>query len=863
MSDNHPGGFPPISGLGPQGSSMPPENVHLPTTAGSPAASLEPQHSETRPAIVEHEAPVGSPSDPLQHLDFDGWKARNFRATVSSVQLPDWVTAPLPPRGPPHPLGCLHLPDSENPYVVDQALGPQSIGIPPVRSRLSLYFPPPGLPNPYVSSLGPRDDHPSSSQTPSGALQYGSQGRNTLQTTGFDPFAHAHPDPGPISRLHGHPNPYAPSLEPLDDHPSSSQALSGASLHGAPATNIRQSTNYDGPSYSHRGLVSRQFELPGPYPARDPHSWYSTSSNAGPYEVQGMRTPHTTRIDRSGTAHFGPVLPPPGIASSHATFDAPSESQSTHGVWPRRTRGTDAIWTPTPNRPDSTRRVLTLPPGVLQNLYATRDSPVQYQASSTTLPHGHHTMDIHQIASFDRPGPAYPQPGHTVRNLAPPDLGDTRSNRPGDIGPNRPGGIGPNRPGDIRPSRPGRFRGGAAPQARVERHVSRPPKEIENPTRHYLVRGIDTDVESWTVLAAFELFTSTIGPFLTELNTKGQIHIGFDDAEEATQAVALFSNFPEWEIRSLSKQQFDQQTRFAFPMPQDLGDTVFATLYCGPHTEVVSSSAEQYARQFLAMVGPIRSIRNVTSHVIDDTGVARFYQLEVRYHMVRSAYNAIKALNGVRLDGLKIEVMPYADGTHFATSTRARTDSEQTVMARETGQRAPRAPGHRPGNNVISMDEILSGHDVRTAVMCRNIPHGMVWRELKAILDLSSAGRYNYLYLRINFGANVNVGYAFINFKTPADLAVFVRARVGRIWPGFEQFTGRIAEFTYADVQGFDTLVERFRNSPVMLNLPDRRPKLFHTQGPKTGEEAVFPQVNNFYTLAAGVHRSQTEAGLH
>lgn len=85
-------------------------------------------------------------------------------------------------------------------------------------------------------------------------------------------------------------------------------------------------------------------------------------------------------------------------------------------------------------------------------------------------------------------------------------------------------------------------------------------------------------------------------------------------------------------------------------MPQDLGDTVFATLYCGPHTEVVSSSAEQYARQFLAMVGPIRSIRNVTSHVIDDTGVARFYQLEVRYHMVRSAYNAIKALNGVRLD---------------------------------------------------------------------------------------------------------------------------------------------------------------------------------------------------------------------
>jgi hypothetical protein len=101
MSDNHPGGSPPISGLGPQGSSMPPENVHHPTTTGSPANPLEPQHSETRPASVEPSAPVGSPTDPLAHLGFDGWKARSFRAIQPRIELPPWVTAPLPPRGPP------------------------------------------------------------------------------------------------------------------------------------------------------------------------------------------------------------------------------------------------------------------------------------------------------------------------------------------------------------------------------------------------------------------------------------------------------------------------------------------------------------------------------------------------------------------------------------------------------------------------------------------------------------------------------------------------------------------------------------------------------------------------------------------
>ncbi|KAJ5166507.1 uncharacterized protein N7482_005288 [Penicillium canariense] len=56
---------------------------------------------------------------------------------------------------------------------------------------------------------------------------------------------------------------------------------------------------------------------------------------------------------------------------------------------------------------------------------------------------------------------------------------------------------------------------------------------------------------------------------------------------------------------------------------------------------------------------------------------------------------------------------------------------------------------------------------------------------------------------------------------------------------------------------GKDALVEKFRNSPVILNAHHNRPKLFHLSGPRAGCEATFPPVNNFYTLAKGVDRSK------
>jgi RNA recognition motif 2 len=65
---------------------------------------------------------------------------------------------------------------------------------------------------------------------------------------------------------------------------------------------------------------------------------------------------------------------------------------------------------------------------------------------------------------------------------------------------------------------------------------------------------------------------------------------------------------------------------------------------------------------------------------------------------------------------------------------------------------------------------------------------------LKEYVDITNAGTYDFLYLRIDFqnrckydpprfkGVNGSVGYAFINFIDPKSIIPFAKARVGTKW---------------------------------------------------------------------------------
>ncbi|KAI9826798.1 MAG: hypothetical protein M1832_005736 [Thelocarpon impressellum] len=159
-------------------------------------------------------------------------------------------------------------------------------------------------------------------------------------------------------------------------------------------------------------------------------------------------------------------------------------------------------------------------------------------------------------------------------------------------------------------------------------------------------------------------------------------------------------------------------------------------------------------------------------------------------------------------------------------------------------------------HNVVDVERIRRGLDVRTTIMLRNIPNKIDQAMLKEIVDETSAGKYDFMYLRIDFANNCNVGYAFINFEDPYFIIDFVEARAGLRWNRFN--SDKVAEVSYATIQGKDCLVQKFRNSSVMLEHPSFRPKIFHTgTGLLAGKEDTFPGPDNPSKMRRSVENAE------
>lgn len=153
---------------------------------------------------------------------------------------------------------------------------------------------------------------------------------------------------------------------------------------------------------------------------------------------------------------------------------------------------------------------------------------------------------------------------------------------------------------------------------------------------------------------------------------------------------------------------------------------------------------------------------------------------------------------------------------------------------------------------IVSIQKILDGIDVRTTIMLRNVPNHWVVENLKAILDRTSWGRYDFSYLRIDFERGTNVGYAFVNFAEASDIVPFFQRYIGHEWqPG--SYGNKRAQVSYATIQGYDCLVQKFRNSAIMDEFYDYRPKLWwskvaaEAEGKPhlVGEEREFPAADN------------------
>ncbi|KEF61751.1 uncharacterized protein A1O9_03321 [Exophiala aquamarina CBS 119918] len=183
-------------------------------------------------------------------------------------------------------------------------------------------------------------------------------------------------------------------------------------------------------------------------------------------------------------------------------------------------------------------------------------------------------------------------------------------------------------------------------------------------------------------------------------------------------------------------------------------------------------------------------------------------------------------------------------------------DYDRIAAALQRGAlRTDRRINHNTNHNAVDLNRITAGVDVRTTIMLRNIPNRVDQPLLKAIIDETSAGCYDFMYLRIDFANNCNVGYAFINFID------FIIARAGQRWNCFN--SDKVAEISYATIQGKDCLVSKFRNSSVMLEHPAFRPKLYYPTGhPNAGQEEKFPDPDNPSKMRRSVENAE-HVGLY
>ncbi|KAF2219723.1 RNA recognition motif 2-domain-containing protein [Elsinoe ampelina] len=178
-----------------------------------------------------------------------------------------------------------------------------------------------------------------------------------------------------------------------------------------------------------------------------------------------------------------------------------------------------------------------------------------------------------------------------------------------------------------------------------------------------------------------------------------------------------------------------------------------------------------------------------------------------------------------------------------------------------SGPGRPRSHDH--SNQDVDIANIENGSDVRTTLMIRNLPRSFGYEDVQKVLDISSKGYFDFLYVRMDFSQSVNIGYAFVNFARPEYIVPFIKARCGKPWPFVAH--RRLFEVSYATIQGQDCLIQKFRNSSVMAEFTKFRPKLLYTvddhnipAGNVPGDEAPFPEIDNRQKFARSVDNAKT-----
>lgn len=144
----------------------------------------------------------------------------------------------------------------------------------------------------------------------------------------------------------------------------------------------------------------------------------------------------------------------------------------------------------------------------------------------------------------------------------------------------------------------------------------------------------------------------------------------------------------------------------------------------------------------------------------------------------------------------------------------------------------------KKGNTHPDTDEFTMPVERRTTVMLRNLPNNYTRSMVTQLLDDNGfRTKYDFLYLPIDFQSQACLGYVFVNLVDPSLVASFWEAFTG--FSAWSLPSRKVCHVSWSiPHQGYETHVERYRNSPMMHpNVPDEhRPAVF-----KDGVMTSFP----------------------
>ncbi|KAJ5394113.1 uncharacterized protein N7487_011754 [Penicillium crustosum] len=366
--------------------------------------------------------------------------------------------------------------------------------------------------------------------------------------------------------------------------------------------------------------------------------------------------------------------------------------------------------------------------------------------------------------------------------------------------------------------------------------------DVAEKHRSFIVHNVPVDTTHRSIVMMFPIdeYPSLEDVCLKQVETQGAFSFSFSDLREAIRAMKnIRQTRPAWHVmpancKEIANFKGTSGANSSSSVHQD--GAFLLSVYTIPNQWLLEPM-DDVVQQVVTSLGTPRSCKLLEN----GTNMSR-YQVEY-FNKCHAAY-AFSCLGGFKLES---PVTPY----HLVSKENEVDDKVDISPAFEEGQTS--------AEHAINLDRIREGLDVRSTVMIRNIPNKITSDQLKSILDESSYGKYDFLYLRMDFNHRCNVGYAFMNFGDPIDIVNLVHSRQGKAWP--DCISEKRAEISYATLQGKETLVNKFRNSHVMTRPHEERPRLFHIDGPRTGTEAAFPGPNDASKLRRSV-ASTTQQGL-